>query len=138
MKKIIALLLALIMTFSVATVAFATEGEATTPDTETTDPAEGEENGELDILGTVEGFLGEYEWILDLPFGVVPPALKIAKIALKFVKVYFKICGVFGLDPMETAKGIVEFIAKTVEDYQASQGENTTPETETTTAPAAA
>ena len=116
MKKIIALLLALIMTFSVATVAFATEGEATTPDTETTAPAEGEENGELDILGTVEGFLGEYEWILDLPFGVVPPALKIAKIALKFLKVYIKICDAFGLDPIETGKFLFDYIAKVVEE----------------------
>lgn len=124
MKKFIALLLALLMTFSVATVAFAAEETVpeTTPEAGTSE--------EID--------LGEFQWILDLPLWTLKPGLKIAKIALKFVKVYFKICGVFGLDPMETAKGIVEFIAKTVEDYQASQGENTTPETETTTAPAAA
>ena len=67
MKKIIALLLALIMTFSVATVAFAEDV--------TDEPAE------ETILTDVKEFLGEYEWILDLPAGVIPPALKLAKIA---------------------------------------------------------
>lgn len=112
MKKIIALLLALIMTFSVATVAFATDAEAT-PDTETTAP-----EGETDVMGTIEDFLGEYDWILDLPFGTVKPALKVAKIALKLVLVYVKICDVFGLDPMETAKGIFEYIAKIAEENE--------------------
>ena len=115
MKKIIALLLALIMTFSAASVAFATEGDAIEPETTVAAPAEGEE---VDIMGSIEDFLGEYSWILDLPFGVVPPALKLAKIALKFVKVYLKICGVFNLDPMETAKGIFEYIAKIAEENE--------------------
>lgn len=114
MKKIIALLLALIMTFSVGTLAFATEGDVTEPGTTEEAPVE----GEVDVMGTVEGFLGEYSWILDLPFGVVPPALKIAKIALKFVKVYLKICDAFNLDPMETAQGIFEYIAKIAEENE--------------------
>ena len=105
MKKIIALLLALIMTFSVATVAFA-EGEVT------------EEPAEETILTDVEEFLGEYKWILDLPAGVISPALKLAKIALKFIKVYVKICKVFGLDPMETASGIFEYVAKIAEENE--------------------
>ena len=137
MKKIIALLLALMMTFSVASVAFATEGEATTtPDTEATEPAIPE-----DIVGSIEEALGDYKWILDLPFGVVPPALKIAKIALKFLKVYLKICDVFGLDPEKTAEGIFEYVSKAVEDYKNSQeaeGEESTTVPETTQAPAAA
>lgn len=112
MKKIIALLLALIMTFSVSTVAFATDAEAT-PDTETTAP-----EGEKDVMGTIEDFLGEYDWILDLPFGTVKPALKVAKIALKLVLVYVKICKAFNLDPMETAKGIFEYIAKIAEENE--------------------
>ena len=93
MKKIIALLLALMMTFSVATVAFATEESA---------PAED--------ASSVEEMLGEYSWILDLPFSTVKPALKIAKIALKLVLVYVKICRAFNLDPMETAQAIMEFV----------------------------
>ena len=87
MKKIIALLLALIMTFSVATVAFATEGE-------TTDIATEEKASDQ-----VADFLGEYEWILDLPAGSILPALKVAKIALKFVKVYVKTRVMLMFDP---------------------------------------
>ncbi len=125
MKKVIALLLALIMTFSVATVAFATEGEVApeAPETETTTP----EEGETDVMGSIEDFLGEYDWILDLPFGTVKPALKVAKIALKLVLVYVKICDVFGLDPMETAQGIFEYISEVAEQYKP---ETEAPETE--------
>lgn len=128
MKKIIALLLALIMTFSVATVAFATETETTTPETETTTPADGEES----ITDSIDEALGEYSWILDLPFGTVGPALKIAMLALKFLKVYLKICGVFNLDPMETAEKIFEFVGNAAEDYIPSEGTE-----ETTTVPVA-
>lgn len=114
MKKIIALLLALIMTFSVATVAFATEGEIADADTETTAPVDTPEEEKLsDKLGAM---LGEYEKLLDLPFGVVGPALKIAKIALKFLKVYLKICDVFHLDPVDTAYAIFDYVGGVLED----------------------
>ncbi len=103
MKKIIALLLALIMTFSLASVAFATEGE-------TTDTAD------KTVTEKAEELLGEYDWILDLDAGTILPALKIAKIALKFLKVYVKICGVFGLDPIETGKFLFDYVAKVVEE----------------------
>ncbi len=139
MKKIIALLLALIMTFSVATVAFAAEGEAEAPETETTAPAEGETEEEGSITDQLDEMLGEYDWILDLPFGTVKPALKIAKIALKFLKVYLKICDVFNLDPMETAQGIIEWVGDLLEEnnIQIPGTGDETPETETT-APAVA
>ena len=117
MKKIIALLLALIMTFSVATVAFATEGE-------TTDVAT-EEKASDKVAEFIEG----YEWILDLPAGSILPALKIAKIALKFVKVYVKICNVFNLDPMETGKFLFDYITKVVEENKDKLPENLIPET---------
>ena len=130
MKKIIALLLALIMTFSVATVAFA--ADETAEGTETTTPVEGEGS----ITDDIDEALGEYKWILDLPFGTVGPALKIAMMALKFLKVYLKICKVFGLDPQETAEKIFEFVGDAAEDYFPS--EDTEGTEETTTAPVAA
>lgn len=128
MKKIIALLLALIMTFSVATVAFATEGtEVTPPATEETTP-EAPEEGEESVVDSIEEMLGEYAWILDLPFETVKPALKVAKIALKLVLVYVKICRAFNLDPTETAQKIFEFVGGLTEGEEAPQEPTETPE----------
>ena len=131
MKKIIALLLALIMTFSVATVAFA-EGETVE------EPKE-----EESIVTEFEQYLGEYSWILDLPAGVIPPALKLAVMALKFIKVYVKICNVFGLDPIETAKWIFDYVAKIAEENEDLKNlldkiPTTSEPAEETTAPAVA
>ena len=89
MKKIISLLLALLIAFSAVTVAFATEAETTAPETSTTAPAEGEESIIPD--------LGEFNWILDLPFWTVGPAFKFAKIAFKLVSAYLKVAKIFGL-----------------------------------------
>ena len=114
MKKIIALLLALIMTFSVATVAFATEGETT--DAPAIEIPE-------DIAGTIEEALGDYAWILDLPFETVGPALWFAKMALKIVIAYVSICNKLGLDPKETATKIFEFIGGLAEKYAPADGE---------------
>ena len=119
MKKIIALLLALIMSFSVATVAFATEGETT--------DAPAFEIPE-DIAGTIEEALGDYAWILDLPFGTVGPALWFAKMAIKFVIAYVNICNKLGLDPKETATKIFEFIGNALEDYKAENAPEATPD----------
>ena len=119
MKKIISLLLALIMTVSVATVAFAEDAAA--PE----EPAENES-----VVDSIEEALGDYAWILDLPFETVGPALKIAKIALKFLKVYWKLCEVFHLDPMETAQGLIEFITDLADKEEAPEEsvEGTAPE----------
>ncbi|MBQ1243851.1 MAG: hypothetical protein IIX98_05670 [Clostridia bacterium] len=95
MKKFIALLLALLMTFSVATVAFAEETvPETTPEAGTSE--------EID--------LGEFQWILDLPLWTAKPLLKVAKIALKFVKVYLKISAVFNNIPDEVVDGVEQAI----------------------------
>ena len=92
MKKFIALLLALLMTFSVATVAFA--AEETVPEAGTSE--------EID--------LGEFQWILDLPLWTAKPLLKVAKIARKFVKVYLKISAVFNNIPDEVVDGVEQAI----------------------------
>ena len=72
MKKFISLLLALVMTFSVATIAFAADETTTLPDTSTDVEAE---------PGTEEGDLGDFQWLLDLPLWTAKPLLKVAKIA---------------------------------------------------------
>lgn len=115
MKKIIALLLALIMTFSVATVAFATEAETDAPAVEEEVPD--------NIADGLKGMLGEYAWILDLPFETVGPALWFAKIAVKFVIAYISFCNKLGLDPAETAQKIFDFAAGLVEEYKPATDE---------------
>ncbi len=105
MKKIIALLLALVMTFSVATMAFAADETATAPEagTETEVP---------------EGDLAGFEWLLDLPLWTAKPLLTIAKIALKFVKVYLKISAVFNNIPDEVVDGIEQAIKNIIENTE--------------------
>lgn len=137
MKKIIAILLALVMSFSVVTVAFAADdATATGPDTtvtdvegeeETTDPSdEGEEAGELD-------------WILDLPFWTVGPALKFAKIALKLVKVYVKLAIIFGIIDKDDITGpIMEMIQQALAQQGTPEEAPTDPVEEPATAPAVA
>lgn len=126
MKKIIALLLALIMTFSMGTVAFAEGEEGTTPDTsETTPPAE--EEGTEEEGADEDSLLGEYDWILDLPFGTVKPALKVAKIVLKLAKVYLKLGFVFGfVDKEAFMQQVGDFISGLIGD--AEQAPEETPE----------
>ena len=114
MKKFIALLLAILMTFSVATVAFAAEG--------TTDAPAGEDNA----LGVD---LGEFSWILDLPLWTAKPLLKIAKIALKFVKVYFKLSELVGNIPDGVADQLEQIIKDTI-----AKAEQDSAEPETTAA----
>ena len=116
MKKIIALLLALIMAFSMGTVAFAEDSVELPPVVENNGENEDEEAAEEDSL------LGEYDWILDLPFGTVKPALKIAKIVLKLAKVYVKLGFVFGfIDKEAFMQQVYDFIGGLIGDAEAPE-----------------
>ncbi len=122
MKKVISLLLAVLMAFSFVTVAFAEgDAEGTVPETSDVAPDagdEGEEEGALD--------LGEYQWILDLPFWTVGPALKFAKIAFKLVSVYLKVAKIFGLVEQDMSDMIMGAIMDMIENSQnAENGEST-------------
>ncbi len=122
MKKIISLFLALLMAFSVVTVAFATDGADATPDTETNAPAGGEtEGGENEGgEGGSEAIpdLGELDWILDLPFWTVGPAFKFAKIAFKLVSAYLKVAKIFGLVDKDMGDMALELIMGLIKDAE--------------------
>ncbi len=116
MKKLISILLAVLMVFSLVTVAFAADEGAEAPGTEAADPsapAEGEEGTESIIPD-----LGEYNWILDLPFWTVGPALKFAKIALKLVSVYLKVAKIFGLVEKDMDDYIIDLITGMIKDAE--------------------
>ena len=133
MKKVISLLLAILMAFSLVTVAFATEGEAAA--SETTDVApEGSEGGEGESEEAPID-LGEYQWSLDLPVWTVGPALKFAKIALKLVSAYLKVAKIFGLVDQDMGDMIMGAIMDMIENSQ--NAENGDAEVEESTAPAA-
>ncbi len=129
MKKILALVLALIMTFSLCTVAFA-EGEAA--DETTTTEAVVEDGTEE---GTEEA--GDFDWLLDLPFWTVKGGAKMAKIALKLVIVIVKVGSIFGLvDTNDIIGQIMDLIASSQNGD--AEAEETTTAPETTAAPVVA
>ena len=109
MKKVISLLLALLMAFSFMTVASAEE--TTTEEPETSEST--------DIIP--EGALGEYDWILDLPFWTVGPALKFAKIAFKLVSAYLKVAKIFGLVEADMEDMILDAVLGLIESSQNSE-----------------
>ncbi len=123
MKKVISILLAVLMMFSLVSVAFATEDTGTTDIPVTEAPEEGTESIIPD--------LGEYNWILDLPFWTVGPALKFAKIALKLVSVYLKVAKIFGLVEKDMDDYIIDIIKGMIDDAQ-NAGQTEEPTTEAT------
>lgn len=125
MKKIISLLLALVMVFSITTVAYCEDGAA--EDTTTTVAAD-EGTGEEE-----EG--GQLDWLLDLPFWTVKPGLKIAKIALKLVKAFVKIGMALGfIDSDEIIDQIVDLIASSQQETETTEPATTVAPEETTAA----
>lgn len=147
MKKIISLLLAVLMIFSAATVAFATEESTEAPTTTTQAPEEndGEADGsEAEGEESVIPDLGEYDWILDLPFWTVGPAFKFAKIAFKLISVYLKVAKIFGLVEQDMDDMILNVLLGIIENGGIGGEQTEEPSTEapseeapTTTAAAA-
>lgn len=125
MKKIISLLLALLMAFSVVTVAFANGDETTAEQPDTTLSDENNTTEEETPEGALD--LGEFQWILDLPFWTVGPALKFAKIAFKLVSAYLKVAKIFGLVEQDMGDMILGAILDMIENSQnAENGEEVT------------
>ena len=144
MKKIISILLAVVMSFSVVTVAFAADETDATDTTitdvekneEATEPSDGEETTDP---SEGEGTTSTLDWILDLPFWTVGPALKFAKIALKLVKVYVKLAIIFGIIDKDDITGPIEEMIKDAFTQQGTPEEAPTePTIEPTTVPDAA
>lgn len=106
MKKLLALVLALLMAFSACVVAFAADAEA--PAEETTAAAED------------EGFDP-----MDIPAWTIGPGLKVAKIALKLAKVFLKIALIFNATGV--AEKIQEFIKNLLPEEPAEEPATTAP-----------
>lgn len=125
MKKFLSLVLALIMAFSVVTVAFATDASEVEPDTTTTAASSEDAEG-----------AGSLDWLLDLPVWTLKPGSKVLKIALKLVKVVVKIAMAFGIidtgDIIDQITGMIKGDTNTPDN-----GETTTAAPETTAAAAA-
>lgn len=100
MKKIISVFLAMLMIFSVVTVAFAADGDVT--DT----PAATDTTG-TDTEETTEE---EFE-ITDLPIWTVGAGFKIGKIILKLAKAFLKVASALGLiDVSELLQNLISQI----------------------------
>lgn len=111
MKKVIAVVLAMIMVLSTGIVAFAADVEETPAETTVVD-----ENTEENFEFT------------DLPAWMIPVMLKLAKVALKLAKAFVKIGAIVGIiDTGDLVQKITDFINSLV---------NKPGDTEPTTAPA--
>ena len=125
MKKMISLFLALLMVFSVATVAFAADDDtqapvatdaqdegATAVDAQdegaepATDKQDTEEKKDESDSKSAEELLDQ---IKDMPVGTAKALLKVGKIVLKFVKIFAKLGIKFGLiDTDDIVKSVAE------------------------------
>lgn len=90
MKKLISVLLAILMVFSVVTVAFAADGD---PAEEPAATEETQENSAFDAI--VKLLIGDGS-IENVPLGTAKAGLKIAKIFLKLAKAFIKVGDALG------------------------------------------
>jgi len=90
MKKLISVLLAILMVFSVVTVAFAADGDATQ------EPAATEETKENSAFDAIVKLLIGDGSIENVPLGTAKAGLKIAKIFLKLAKAFIKVGDALG------------------------------------------
>ena len=127
MKKLISVLLAILMVFSVVTVAFAADGD---PAEEPAATEETQENSAFDAI--VKLLIGDGS-IENVPLGTAKAGLKIAKIFLKLAKAFIKVGDALGfIDGDKIFLDLVNSIAGMLDN----SGEAETPATETPAAPA--
>ncbi len=116
MKKLIALLLAVLMMFSVVTVAFAAEGD---PE-DTTAAAEENSNAALDSI--IKLLIGDGS-IENMPVGTAKAGLKIAKIFLKLAKAFIKVGDALGIiDGDKIFMDLVNSVAGMINTGDADEG----------------
>ena len=121
MKKLISVLLAILMVFSVVTVAFAADGD---PAEEPAATEETQENSAFDAI--VKLLIGE-GGIENVPLGTAKAGLKIAKIFLKLAKAFIKVGDALGfIDGDKIFLDLVNSIAGMINNG----GEKPAPETQ--------
>ncbi len=121
MKKIIALLLALVMTFSMAVVAFA-------DDAVTDEPTTGETEVDPGFSNPLEGMTEEeiMDLIMGLDMHTVKTIFHVAKIAVKLAFVLDKL-GFIDLSPIKNA--ILDAVWDLIGSYITPDADTTEPET---------
>lgn len=128
MKKLISVLLAILMVFSVVTVAFAADGD---PAQEPAATEETKENSAFDAI--VKLLIGDGN-IENVPLGTAKAGLKIAKIFLKLAKAFIKVGDALGfINGDKIFLDLVNSIAGMLDN--SGEAETPAPETSATPAP---
>lgn len=116
MKKLISILLAVLMIFSVVTVAFAAEGEGEEQ------PAATEENSNAALDAIIKALIGDGS-IENMPLGTAKAGLKIAKIFLKLAKAFIKVGDALGIiDGDKIFMDLVNSVAGMINTGDADEG----------------
>ena len=117
MKKLISVLLAILMVFSVVTVAFAADGDPAE------EPAATEESGGNDFLNLIIRLIIGDGQIENIPLGTAKAGLKIAKIFAKLAKAFIKVGDALGF--LDADKIFLDLVGKIEESV--NNGGNETP-----------